>query len=253
MDDVWIDFDGENLTTPPHGKTRSSVELDLTPRAAGGNIGSDVITMTMAPPPDAQVGKFVQFVAGVDEDEMPVTMTVGKIASISGIALTLEAPLTVAVPVNAELVFVDEAPFQTAAEGKMVNISTRGLVGDGDQAMIAGFIVREGNQTVNILVKASELADVGVNPTDLLADPVLTLQFGQNVIHVNDNWEDDAEQAQLITDAWGGTSPLAAGSTSSGVVLTLGPGNWTARVNAADGTAFGGLVSLEVYEVDQDL
>lgn len=254
MDDVWIDYDGENLTTPPHGKTRTSVEIDTTPRAAGGaGIGSETIRLTIAPPAEAEVGKFVQFVEGMDEDEMPVTMTVGKIASIAGNVLTLEAPLSVAVPANAELVFVDEAPFQTAAGGKLVNISTRGLVGDGDQAMIAGFIVREGNQTVNILVKASELADVGVNPTDILADPVLTLQHGQSVVRVNDNWEDDPEQAQLITDAWGGTSPLAAGSTSSGAVLTLAPGNWTARVNAADGSAFGGLVSLEVYEVDQDL
>ena len=243
MDDVWIDFDGENLTTPPHGKTRSTVELDTTPRAAGGSPGSNVVTMTMAPPPEAQVGKFVALEDGTG---------VGQIASISGIALTLEEPLTIPVPVNEALTFVDEAPaFQTAAEGKLVNISTRGLVGEGDQAMIAGFIVREGNQTVNILVKASELTDLGV--TGVLADPVLTLQRGPAVVHVNDNWEDDPAQAQLITDAWGGTSPLAAGSTSSGVVLSLGPGNWTARVNAADGTAFGGVVSLEVYEVDQDL
>ncbi len=243
MDDVWIDFDGENLTIPPHGKTRSTVELDTTPRAAGGSPGSNVVTMTMAPPPEAQVGKFVALEDGTG---------VGQIASISGIALTLEEPLTIPVPVNEALTFVDEAPaFQTAAEGKLVNISTRGLVGEGDQAMIAGFIVREGNQTVNILVKASELTDLGV--TGVLADPVLTLQRGPAVVHVNDNWEDDPAQAQLITDAWGGTSPLAAGSTSSGVVLSLGPGNWTARVNAADGTAFGGVVSLEVYEVDQDL
>ena len=242
MDDVWIDYAGENLTTPPHGKTRSSVELDTTPRAAGGSIGSDSITMTMAPPAEAQAGKYVQLEDGT---------TVGQIASVSGIALTLEAPLSIQVPVNEAITFVDEAPFQTAAGGKLVNISTRGLVGEGDQAMIAGFIVREGNQTVNIIVKASELVDAGV--ADVLADPVLTLQHGQAVVHVNDNWEDDPAQAQLITDAWGGTSPLAAGSTSSGVVLSLGPGNWTARVNAADGSAFGGVVSLEVYEVDQDL
>ena len=60
MDDVWIDYDGENLSTPPHGKTRSMVELDTTPRAAvAADIGSETISMTMAPPPEAQVGRLV--------------------------------------------------------------------------------------------------------------------------------------------------------------------------------------------------
>ena len=245
MDDVWIDYAGENLTTPPHGKTRSTVELDTTPRAAGGSPGSKVVTMTMAPPADAQVGKFVALEDG---------MTVGKIASISGIALTLEEPLTVAVPVNEAVTFVDEASaFEAAVGGKLVNISTRGIVGDGDKAMIGGFIIGGSeNKTVNILARAAaDLTAQGVPEADVLADPVLTLQRGPSVVRVNDNWEDDSDQAQLIADVWGGTSPLEAGSTSSGLVVTLAPGNWTARVNAADGTASGGVVLLEVYEVQE--
>ena len=239
LDDVWIDYTGINLTTPPHGKTRNTVEIDTTPRAVVGNIGSADITMTMAPPPDAQAGKFVQLEDGT---------TVGKIASIAGNVLTLEAPLSVAILGNSPLTFVDDAPFESEGGGKIVNISTRGIVGEGDKAMIGGFIIREDNQTVNILVKASELIDAGV--ADVLADPVLTLYHGQTVIRVNDNWEDDPAQAQLISDVWGGNPPLTPGSTSSGAVLTLGPGNWTAIVTAADGTVPGGVVLLEVYEVD---
>ena len=244
MDDVWIDFAGENLTTPPHGKTRSTVELDTTPRAAGGNIGSESITMTMAPPAEAEAGKFVQLEDGT---------TVGQIASVSGITLTLEEPLTIPVPVNEALTFVDEAPFEAAVGGKLVNISTRGIVGDADKAMIGGFIIGgDENKTVNILVRAgADLIAQGVPEADVLANPVLTLQRGQAVVRMNDNWEDDSDQAQLIADVWGGTSPLEAGSTSSGLVVTLAPGNWTARVNAADGSASGGVVLLEVYEVQE--
>ncbi len=245
MDDVWIDYTGINLSTPPHGKTRSAIVVDTTPRAAvAAGIGSETISMSMSPPAEAEAGKFVQLEDGT---------TVGQIASIAGNVLTLEDPLTFPVPAQAALTFVDEAPFQVETGGKLINISTRGIVGDGDKAMIGGFIIGGSeNKTVNILVRAgADLIAQGVPEADVLADPVLTLQRGQAVVRVNDNWEDDSDQAQLIADVWGGTSPLAAGSTSSGIVVTLAPGGWTARVNAADGTESGGVVLLEVYEVQE--
>ena len=217
------------------------IGADTTPRAVGEMAGSNTITLAADPTADITVGKLVFLDDGTE---------VGKIASIDGRVLTLEAPLAVAIAPNAPLTFVDDPDpgFEIEGGGKMVNISTRGIVGEEEKAMIGGFIIREGNQTVNILVRASELVDLGV--TDVLADPVLTLYQGQTVIRVNDDWEDDPAQAQLISDVWGDNPPLTPGSTSSGVVLTLGPGNWTAIVTAADGTASGGVVLLEVYEVD---
>ena len=243
MDDVWIDYTGMNLTTPPHGKTRSMVELDTTPRAVAADIGSETITMTMAPPPEAQVGKLVQLEDGT---------TVGKIASISGRVLTLEAPLTVPIPGNAPLSFVEGETFMIETGGNVVNISTRGLVGDGDEAMIGGFIVFDDNQTVVVFAKGSD--DLPAELTNKLADPVLTIEnqaTGEEIM-VNDNWEDDPAKALLIADLWGGTAPLTPGSTSSGAVLTVPAGNWTARVNAADGTDSGGIAQVEVYEVQPD-
>ena len=231
-----------------------AVIIDTTiPRAVGEVVGSNNITLAADPTADITVGKLVQLEDGT---------TVGKIASIAGNVLTLEDPLTIPVPAQAALTFVDEAPFEAAVGGKLVNISTRGIVGDGDKAMIGGFIIGGSeNKTVNILVRASaDLTAQGVPEADVLADPVVTLsritpQWMRaplvTGVRTNDNWEDDPAQAQLIADVWGGTSPLEAGSTSSGLVVTLAPGSWTARVNAADGTASGGIVLLEVYEVQE--
>jgi hypothetical protein len=216
-----------------------AVIIDTTPRAVGEVVGSNTITLAAEPTADITVGKLVQLEDGT---------TVGKIASIAGRVLTLEAALEVAIATNAPLFFVEDL-FIIETAGNVVNISTRGLVGAGDEAMIGGFIVFDGNQTVVVFAKASELAAAGV--PNLLADPVLTIenQATGEVIMVNDNWEDDPDQAQLIADLWGGTAPLTPGSTSSAAVLTVPLGNWTVRVNASDGTASGGIAQIEVYEV----
>ena len=59
------------------------------------------------------------------------------------------------------------------ANGKLVNISTRALVGTVDEVMIGGFIIEDGSQEVLVQALGPELANSGIaNP---LADPVLTL------------------------------------------------------------------------------
>ena len=63
---------------------------------------------------------------------------------------------------------------------------------------------------------------------------------------VNDNWEDS--QGQLISDLWGGNPNLTAGSLSAAAVLTLEPGNYTAKVEGKDGTA--GVAMVELYGIE---
>lgn len=215
--------------------------LDNTPRAVGEQAGSSTITLTMDPTPSVTVGKLVFLDDGTE---------LGKVASIAGRVLTLEAPLAVAIAADSRLTFVTPAPgFEIETGGNVVNISTRGLVGDGDEAMIGGFIVYDANQTVVVFAKAA--ADLPASLANKLEDAVLTIenQATGEVIMENNDWDDDPEQAQLIADLWGGTAPLVPGSTSSGAVLTVPAGNWTAKVNAADGTASGGIAQVEVYEV----
>ena len=235
MDDVWIDYTGINLTTPPHGKSRSRVAVDTTPRAAAVSAGSGTITMTMAPPPEAEVGAGVYLADGTG---------LGTIASISGNTLTLGAPLpaSVTVPSNSALTFGD--PVDTTA-GKFINISTRAMVGTGDDVMIGGFIIGEGLQQVLVEAIGPELADRGV--AGALADPVLTVTAADGtVLMVNDNWEDS--QGQMVSDLWAGSPNVSAGSASSAAVLTLEPGNYTAKVEGKDGTT--GVALVEVYQID---
>ncbi len=135
------------------------------------------------------------------------------------------------------------------ADGEFVNLSTRALVETGEEVMIGGFIIEEGPRQVLIQAIGPELADRGIS--NLLADPVLTVTNttdpGNPIeIMINDNWEDT--QGQLVTDLWGGSPNLTVGSLSAAAVLTLEPGNYTAKVEGKNGTA--GVALIEVYEID---
>ena len=159
--------------------------------------------------------------------------------------LTLESPLSVAIAPDSRLTFVDPPPPDDTTGGKLVNISTRGAVGIGDNVLIGGFIIGTDKQQVYISAAGPELADAGI--TGFLIDPVLTITnitTGEET--VNDNWEDT--QGQLITDLWNGNPPLDAGSLSAGIVMTLDPGSYTAKITGKDDTT--GTAIIEVFEVD---
>ena len=136
---------------------------------------------------------------------------------------------------------------------KLVNISARAFVGTGDDVLIGGFIIRgDGEQEVLVQAVGPELANFGI--TNALADPVLTVTNTTDPdpsnhveLMVNDDWEDS--QGQLVTELWGGNPNLAAGSASSAAVLTLGPGNYSGKVEGKNETT--GVAAVEVYEIDR--
>ncbi len=133
----------------------------------------------------------------------------------------------------------------TATDGKLVNLSTRGLVETGEEVMIGGFIIRGGARHVLIQALGPELANRGVS--NALADPVLTITASDGmVLMVNDDWDD--RQGQLVTELWGGSPPFTAGSKDSAVVLTLEPGSYAAIVEGKNGTV--GVALVEVYDID---
>ena len=136
----------------------------------------------------------------------------------------------------------------SAANGKLVNISTRALVETGDEVMIGGFIIAGSPKTVLVQARGTELANDDSSLTDLLADPVLSIisnDTGEELM-ANDNWEDS--QGQEITEAWNGSPNLMTGSPSAAAIITLDPGNYTAIVRGKNATA--GLAQVEVYDLD---
>jgi len=134
---------------------------------------------------------------------------------------------------------------------KVVNVSTRGLVGTNQNVLIAGFVI-SGNAPKNVLIRAvgPTLSTLGVS--GVLADPILTLQRTANnistVVRENDNWSVGNDPA-LITAAssLSGAFALPANSKDSAMLVTLPPGTYTAIVSGSGGTT--GVALVEVYEV----
>src|SRR5438067_57124 len=77
--------------------------------------------------------------------------------------------------------------------GKATNISSRGMVGTGQNVLIAGFII-SGNQPKKVIVRAlgPTLSTLGVSGA--LADPTITIVNSSNVVvDYNDNWRNRQE------------------------------------------------------------
>jgi len=146
----------------------------------------------------------------------------------------------------------------TTGTSRLTNISTRGVVGTGDNVMIGGFIIG-GTDPKTVLVRARGpvLTDFGV-PGEL-SDPFLQLFSGQTVIAQNDNWQvTDPLCGSPAVSCGGETEIIATGldpcvgdltgcSQESAILITLPPGPYTAIVSGVGSGTGVGLV--EVFEV----
>lgn len=142
-----------------------------------------------------------------------------------------------------EVYDAEEKPSVSAA--RLVNISTRGHVGTGDQILIAGLVV-DGASPKLLLFRAvgPTLAKFGIS--NVLADPTLTIFRGSVQAHMNDNW-DGAPEVAAAAAACGAFS-LPVDSKDSCLLLTLEPGTYTAHVSGRlEGT---GIALIEVYEIE---
>ena len=132
----------------------------------------------------------------------------------------------------------------TAANSKLANISARGFVDSGDNALIGGFIAGalSGGPNTKVAVRAigPSLSAQGVS--DPLADPTLALVDANGAtVRANDNWRTDQE-AELEAI---GIQPK--NDAEAALVATLPAGSYTAIVRGADnGTGIG---VVEVYNL----
>jgi len=126
---------------------------------------------------------------------------------------------------------------------KLLNISSRTLVGSGDSVQIAGFVVGGSTaQTVVIRAAGPALAQVaGLGGT--LADPSFELhdQASGVVVATADDW--DASLASHFASV--GAFPWSVGSKDAALVITLDPGAYTVVVRGKNGES--GLALVEVY------
>jgi hypothetical protein len=127
----------------------------------------------------------------------------------------------------------------------LINISTRGRVGTGDDVMIGGFVVQgTGPQTVAIVGTGPSLTAYGV--TAPLANPAIHLvrASDQAIIASNDDWQTDPQGSQqLLAAGFAPSDPLEAG-----LYVTLPPGAYTAILSGSGGATGVGVIG--VYRVN---
>ncbi len=124
----------------------------------------------------------------------------------------------------------------------LVNISSRGFVGTGDNVMIGGFILR-GTAPLRVLVRALGPSLAGFGVAGPLADPSVEVRDSHGtVLATNNNWR-DTQEGEIFATTLPPTDNFEAAS-----VLTLAPGPYTATLRGADGGV--GIGLLEVYRLD---
>ena len=132
-----------------------------------------------------------------------------------------------------------EAYVLDSGAAQLVNLSTRGRIGVGEQALIGGLIVT-GSSGKRVIIRALGPSIGSVGGT--LADPTLELRDAAgNLVGANDDWE-HGQRNEIINSGVPPTNGL-----ESAVVATLAPGSYTAVVRGVNNGTGVGLV--EVYDL----
>ena len=132
----------------------------------------------------------------------------------------------------------------SAANSRLANISTRGLVETGENVLIGGFIL--GNQigAAEVVVRAIGPSLASAEISNALANPTLELRNNNGtVVRSNDDWQDDASQAARISAS--GLEPENA--AESAIATSLQPGAYTAVVQGKNGGT--GVALVEIYDL----
>jgi len=131
-----------------------------------------------------------------------------------------------------------------APTSRLLNLSSRGSAGTGDDTQIVGFVVGAGSDK-QVLVRAvgPSLGNFGVD--NALADPALVVfDADGNEMGTNDDWvADDVAEAMSTAGAFA----LEDGSADAALLLTLPAGAYTAQVVNDSGAA--GVTLVEIYEI----
>lgn len=137
--------------------------------------------------------------------------------------------------------------YELDATGRTVNLSTRARVGTADRVLIGGFVVA-GAAHKRMLIRAVGPALTTFGVGGALADPVLTLYSGGQVIATNDRWSASPAAAAVAT-AGGrvGAFALPPNSEDAALLIAVAPGAYTAEVRGKANTE--GVALLEIYEI----
>lgn len=143
------------------------------------------------------------------------------------------------------LIEIYNASDRSQVDSELINISTRGDVGNETDVMIGGFVI-DGNTSKNVLIQgvAEELS--GIDSANLLSDAVIFLVDSKgDVIASNDDWESADKEAKAQAGANLGATPLVEGSKSASLYLELDPGVYTVILGGIENAT--GIALIEAY------
>ena len=130
-----------------------------------------------------------------------------------------------------------------AADARLVNLSSRGVVGTGANVLIAGFVIG-GTAPKDVLVRAVGPALEGAGVKGWLDHARLEVFDNKGVVvAANERWSNSLSAAFAQV----GAAPLPADSKDAALRLTLKPGNYSVLVSGANQPA--GVALVEVYEM----
>lgn len=132
---------------------------------------------------------------------------------------------------------------------QFVNISSRGFVGNGENALVLGTVVT-GDSSKHILVRGVGPGLTDFQVPNVLAQPILEVYDGSGkLLSTHTRWELDnifnsVEDARKKVNAF----PLREKSNDCSIVFTAGPGAYTFVLKGANNT--NGVALLEAYDLD---
>ncbi len=136
---------------------------------------------------------------------------------------------------------------QWGGTGRARNLSTRGFVGAGDQAMIVGIVVTQGAKTFLFRAVGPGLSPFGL--AGYVANPQMELRSSAGErITGNDDWDRDSygdNNSLRVSMTNAGAFPLAAKDAAFRAKLV--PGNYTLVISSSDGGS--GVALAEAYEL----
>ncbi len=222
-------------------------QLDLTARTAteifsyemGQSILSPICSSVYEDAPDNYVIDYA-FVGGFGSDT-PFAQLLGLNAAGEKVFYYQYPTNFCDTAYNSIPLHLEKTSFPTVSP-RALNLSTRGLVGQGDQSLIGGFIVT-GSESQQVVLRGlgPSLAEAGIS--DPLADPVLTVYDAKGaVVAQNDNWQNATGADEIIAQGLAPTDPAEAAT-----LQTLAPGAYTFVVTGKSATPGTGLV--EAYNL----
>jgi hypothetical protein len=134
--------------------------------------------------------------------------------------------------------------FQSTLANRIANISTRGLVGQGQGQLIGGFIITGGPKMVLIRATGPSMAAFGVSP--VLDNPAIKLFANQTILAQNDDWRTNANVANIVASGIAPSNDLEAA-----LLVRLEPGAYTTVITGSE-TSATGIALVEIFEVNRD-